>query len=106
MDFPHALRFSYFPHRIEVDDSPHNLMWLVLIVLMWFFLYIQDFFFDQKKFSQILIKNPRMESHSEWLNISESVATLLRVYNICIHLWKMRVNFIGIVDRDVQRETI
>ncbi len=29
VDFPHTLRFSYFPHMIEVDNSPHNLMWKV-----------------------------------------------------------------------------
>ena len=25
VDFPHTLRFLYFPHRIEVDNSPHEI---------------------------------------------------------------------------------
>ena len=33
MDFPHALKFLYFPHKIGVENSFHNLMWLVLTVL-------------------------------------------------------------------------
>ena len=37
VDFPHTLKFLYFPHRIQVENPSHNLMWLVLIVLMRFF---------------------------------------------------------------------
>ncbi len=33
VDFPHTMRFLYLLHRIEVDNSPHNLMWLVLSTL-------------------------------------------------------------------------
>ncbi len=31
VDFPHTLKFLYFPHTIEVDCSSCNLMWLVLL---------------------------------------------------------------------------
>ncbi len=33
VDFPNILKFLYFPHRIQVGNSSHNLRWLVLIVL-------------------------------------------------------------------------
>ncbi len=34
VDFPHILRFSYFSHRIEVDNCCHIFMCLIVIVLM------------------------------------------------------------------------
>ncbi len=27
-------KFLYFPHRVQMESSSHNLMWLILIVLM------------------------------------------------------------------------
>ncbi len=89
VDFPHTLRFFYFPHRLEVENSSHNLMWLVRS--FWFAFSMHNNLADYVDYPP-QNKISRMKSFSIGkVRIGKELLILCGISNACRSMWKLYI---------------